>query len=144
MPKDHQAPRQRPVSCGFCRRRKLRCSRDAPCSNCVSRGVSCDLEDNIQQTASHSDEFSQSEILERLRRLEQLLAAQQPMPTGVQNHAPASKNASSDTCSTPAPANLASQIQSLGQDVALLESIYLSDQIPKVGCSSPIACIANW
>ena len=34
-------PRQRPISCQFCRMRKLRCSRIFPCSNCTSRGVTC-------------------------------------------------------------------------------------------------------
>src|SRR5687767_3072557 len=36
-------PRQRPVSCVFCRTRKLRCNRQYPCSNCTSRGVICEL-----------------------------------------------------------------------------------------------------
>lgn len=36
-------PRQRPVSCSFCRARKLRCSRQNPCSNCAGRGVPCDI-----------------------------------------------------------------------------------------------------
>ncbi|KAF5597533.1 zinc finger transcription factor YRR1 [Fusarium pseudocircinatum] len=38
-------PRQRPVSCNFCRVRKLRCSREFPCSNCTSRGVQCQAQD---------------------------------------------------------------------------------------------------
>lgn len=37
-------PRQRPVSCIFCRARKLRCSRQFPCANCTSRGVTCEIE----------------------------------------------------------------------------------------------------
>lgn len=35
--------RHRPVSCYFCRSRKLRCSRESPCSNCASRGIDCGL-----------------------------------------------------------------------------------------------------
>jgi hypothetical protein len=35
--------RPRPVSCYFCRSRKLRCSRESPCSNCASRGIDCGL-----------------------------------------------------------------------------------------------------
>lgn len=34
-------PRQDPVSCESCRRRKQKCSREQPCSNCASRGVEC-------------------------------------------------------------------------------------------------------
>ncbi|KHN95724.1 Zn(2)-C6 fungal-type DNA-binding domain protein [Metarhizium album ARSEF 1941] len=33
--------RQRPIACRSCRRRKIRCSRQFPCSNCTSRGVQC-------------------------------------------------------------------------------------------------------
>lgn len=39
---DMQAvPRQDPVSCESCRKRKQKCSREQPCSNCASRGVAC-------------------------------------------------------------------------------------------------------
>lgn len=33
--------RQQPVSCEACRKRKSRCSREQPCTNCQSRGVDC-------------------------------------------------------------------------------------------------------
>lgn len=33
--------RQNPVSCQLCRRKKLKCDRQQPCSNCSARGVSC-------------------------------------------------------------------------------------------------------
>lgn len=34
-------PRQDPVSCESCRKRKQKCSREQPCSNCTNRGVPC-------------------------------------------------------------------------------------------------------
>ncbi|KAI5196799.1 hypothetical protein E4T39_07622 [Aureobasidium subglaciale] len=34
--------RQDPVSCRVCRKKKLKCSRTFPCSNCVSRGLDCE------------------------------------------------------------------------------------------------------
>lgn len=34
--------RQNPVSCSFCRSKKLKCDRVSPCSNCVARGIDCD------------------------------------------------------------------------------------------------------
>jgi Fungal Zn(2)-Cys(6) binuclear cluster domain len=34
-------PRQEPVSCQTCRKRKLKCDRQQPCYNCRSRGISC-------------------------------------------------------------------------------------------------------
>lgn len=38
-----QKGRSRPVSCHFCRTKKLRCSRDFPCTNCTSREIACHL-----------------------------------------------------------------------------------------------------
>lgn len=34
-------PRQDPVSCESCRKRKQKCSREQPCSNCATRGAPC-------------------------------------------------------------------------------------------------------
>ncbi|KAF2672032.1 hypothetical protein BT63DRAFT_452530 [Microthyrium microscopicum] len=118
MPRDLQKlPRQRPVSCLSCRKRKLRCSRVAPCSNCVSRGIQCDLEATIavpQQTASDS------EIIERLNRLEQLLISKhsvevEPKEISDESTSPVSQVLRS--ASSP-------QIEGLVNDVAVLESIY--------------------
>ncbi|KAF5543513.1 zinc finger transcription factor YRR1 [Fusarium mexicanum] len=91
-------PRQRPVSCNFCRVRKLRCSREFPCSNCTSRGVQCQAQDPPWATGSSSRPASkraggsvsgggggggsggtsstgkEADILSRLERLEALLA----------------------------------------------------------------------
>ncbi|KNB15323.1 hypothetical protein FOXG_21297 [Fusarium oxysporum f. sp. lycopersici 4287] len=89
-------PRQRPVSCNFCRVRKLRCSREFPCSNCTSRGVQCQAQDPPRATAPSSRPISkragggvsggggggggpssagrEADILTRLERLEALLA----------------------------------------------------------------------
>jgi hypothetical protein len=36
-----RARRQDPVSCNFCRLKKLKCNRQSPCSNCVTRKVEC-------------------------------------------------------------------------------------------------------
>lgn len=80
MPKEQQkydTPRQRPVSCRLCRTRKLRCNREAPCSNCVSRGVRCELRTPIAHTATGL-KTSESDILERINRLEELLSNQKP------------------------------------------------------------------
>jgi hypothetical protein len=76
--KSAQSPRRRPISCDFCRIRKLRCSRQFPCSNCVARGISCQLwpssdprKDKDEPLPSHSD------IHERVRRLEATVASLQ-------------------------------------------------------------------
>ncbi|KAI5457258.1 hypothetical protein BGZ63DRAFT_427979 [Mariannaea sp. PMI_226] len=77
-------PRQRPISCRFCRVRKLRCSRVFPCSNCTSRGLSCPEPQDPPPSQSRaaareisvgtSGSAADSSILERLERLEALLA----------------------------------------------------------------------
>ncbi len=69
--------RQRPVSCNFCRSRKLRCSRTSPCTNCSSRGIPCrlDLPVPTPATPATSDGTVQS-ILRRLQLLEQLVLSQ--------------------------------------------------------------------
>lgn len=86
-------PRQRPVSCHFCRVRKLRCSRDFPCSNCTSRGVPCREPQDpprasapaqrpiAKKTAAGAGEKEkETDILSRLEKLEALLAQQNKQP----------------------------------------------------------------
>lgn len=118
MPKDQQkqaTSRQRPVSCRFCRTRKLRCSRTAPCSNCVSRGITCDLEHPVAQSSSAPSTSENSEIIERLHRLENPLVAQKREEQGQNGQ----------------PSNVEMDVDS---DVAWLGSVYI-DQIPLVSCS---------
>lgn len=38
-----QRSRQDPVSCESCRKKKLKCSRQHPCTNCTSRGIVCEF-----------------------------------------------------------------------------------------------------
>ncbi|CAG9946059.1 unnamed protein product [Clonostachys rosea f. rosea IK726] len=88
--------RQRPVSCSFCRVRKLRCSRDFPCTNCTSRGRQCphptDDKDVHQaplsvsalaaavSSLSPTSSAGDGAILSRLERLEALLATHTKEP----------------------------------------------------------------
>ncbi|KAH8889097.1 hypothetical protein GQ53DRAFT_227405 [Thozetella sp. PMI_491] len=76
--------RQAPVSCRFCRSRKLRCSRGQPCTNCRSRGIACEpcgpselpsteiTAPSVSSTAVPS--VSLPDISERLRLLEETVA----------------------------------------------------------------------
>lgn len=75
--------RSRPVSCLFCRSRKLRCSRQFPCANCSSRGLTCQLESVSVLSTSSADEGSdqpsgnfQQNVLARLRKLEEIVITQ--------------------------------------------------------------------
>jgi hypothetical protein len=75
--------RSRPVSCLFCRSRKLRCSRQFPCVNCSSRGLPCQLETSSVISTSSADESPdqptrsfQQDVLARLRKLEKIVMTQ--------------------------------------------------------------------
>ncbi|KAJ4288986.1 hypothetical protein N0V90_011328 [Kalmusia sp. IMI 367209] len=139
MPKEPQqkpgGPRQRPVSCKFCRTRKLRCSRESPCSNCLSRGIACELEQAVNNGCS-VDDGDKAELLERIRKLEAIVEQNtklntlpsqssppisNPLSNSLHDHAlgtfrEAAKQAEKQ--STPSPS------QQLDQDFAWLESIY--------------------
>ncbi|KAG9951027.1 hypothetical protein KCU85_g3040, partial [Aureobasidium melanogenum] len=77
--------RQDPVSCQVCRKKKLKCSRTFPCSNCVSRGLECQPPDAAQWpsdqqasssanvSAAASDSLVLARVLERLQRLEDIV-----------------------------------------------------------------------
>lgn len=74
--------RHRPVSCHFCRSRKLRCSRQFPCPNCTSRGIDCQLYGSKAETPAYDtnanynqneSEQSSLDILKRLNRLEKIV-----------------------------------------------------------------------
>ena len=123
MPKDQQkstVSRQRPVSCRFCRSRKLRCSRESPCSNCVSRGIRCELDYPVE-SASPSPTASKPELLERIRKLEELVETKESQhDEGVKQHSKNSNTQIQQTYTpTPSP-----RTERLDDDVAWLESIY--------------------
>lgn len=73
-----RSSRSRPVSCHFCRSRKLKCSRHFPCSNCTSRGATCELYPaaslpDPQNELGRLPENPNTDILARLRRLEEIV-----------------------------------------------------------------------
>ena len=123
MPKDQQkntVSRQRPVSCRFCRSRKLRCSRESPCSSCVSRGIQCVLDYPVEN-ASSSPTASKLELLERIRKLEELVETNKSQhDQGLKQHSMSSDIHLHQT-DTPTPSP---QTEHLDDDVAWLESIY--------------------
>ena len=129
MPKEHmhRAPRQRPVSRRFCRSRNLRCSREGPCSNCVSRGIRCELE-RIGGTSSGALSASEVESAERIRKLEELVAnLKQQQNDSVKQHSRSSDIVSWQVHNSA----LSPRAEHLDHDVAWLESIY-SSQDPSV------------
>ncbi|KUJ06325.1 uncharacterized protein LY89DRAFT_726634 [Mollisia scopiformis] len=130
------APRQRPVSCHFCRARKLRCNRMAPCSNCISRRINCTLESPVvhpSNTPSTPSISETSEIIERLNRLENLLATQKIDVHG-QSGQPPEVEGSRPPLVHAATSPPQAQTLDVDSEVSWLESAFL-DQIPSVHVS---------
>ncbi|KAK0106282.1 hypothetical protein ONS96_003922 [Cadophora gregata f. sp. sojae] len=73
--------RQDPVSCLFCRRKKLKCDRGAPCSNCKARKLTCssavDGHSIQSRTSAEQPNLGTSQNIDelnaRVRKLEELL-----------------------------------------------------------------------
>lgn len=92
-------PRQDPVSCLLCRSKKLRCDRQQPCSNCSTRGNTCEFITQAgrqpQERKTPAPAAGSDEVLARLKRLEDEVAtlrgkpllpvhpSQQPSPPAV-------------------------------------------------------------
>lgn len=116
---------QPPVSCRFCRTRKLRCNREQPCSNCISRGLPCQLPGTARQGTSaavpeqtpptpgelsepqpHPGTSVEPDIMQRLEALERNLIAlhkerEQSLKAAEPEHIqgpPASGSAQSGLC----------------------------------------------
>lgn len=124
MPKHTQirVARQRPVSCHFCRLRKLRCSREAPCSNCISRGIHCELE-NAVRSSPETLRASEPELLERIHKLEELVKnqkSQRSESAAQHSEDPGTRTQPGDTPGLGLPP----EIEHLENDVAWLASIY--------------------
>ncbi|KAK5988698.1 putative transcription factor lepB [Cladobotryum mycophilum] len=149
-------PRQRPISCHLCRVRKLRCSRQFPCSNCTSRGVVCQHEgvaaaptavapsQPTNKASSSLKDLSAFELLSRLERLEGLVAAQSKEQSVKRQAYPEPSQAS--PVSRPVPPRLqrltadALQLERSCSDQKLTGSL-LSDPIVFRTC--PIRLICN-
>ncbi|KAH6637281.1 hypothetical protein F5144DRAFT_570122 [Chaetomium tenue] len=70
--------REKPqLSCNLCRRRKLRCDRQQPCSTCSSRGLACTYADNHAATLFLPKPAS---MHDRIVHLERLVMSLMPAP----------------------------------------------------------------
>ncbi|CAM1509305.1 Fc.00g030440.m01.CDS01 [Cosmosporella sp. VM-42] len=136
-------PRQRPISCQFCRVRKLRCSRQFPCSNCTSRGVPCrepglDPPPATRPAATKASSASPAsaaisasadpEILSRLERLETLLALRVKEKEPEVEATSQKSTQSSPVAATP-QTPLPPQVQGLTADALFLEQCCMDPQI---------------
>lgn len=137
--------RQRPVSCHFCRVRKLRCSRQFPCTNCTSRGVECrqppDPPTSSSQSGRRSKIRSQApdslvtnngELLRRLERLEAVLAVRHqepPLPESPSTSAPEGDPLPEETSPDPDDQSLPSRMQNIMADALFLERNCMGPQV---------------
>lgn len=135
MPKDQQKrstpfTRQQPISCRSCRSRKLRCNRECPCSNCVSRGIVCELETVVRnQTGANTS--SESELLERINKLERIVESQKICQNeSVKSHPPIPDTVLRQIDSPPVLSETDTpEPGTLDTDIAYLESIYSEDDL---------------
>lgn len=134
--------RQRPISCHFCRVRKLRCSRQFPCSNCTSRGVPCREPQDpppvsrpaVRKTSSPAS--AESDILSRLERLESLLAVRNkdPAPDTASQKEPAVTSSPVVTSTPTSQQPLPPKIQHLTADALFLERTCLGPKLAVSTC----------
>ncbi|KAL2072058.1 hypothetical protein VTL71DRAFT_11401 [Oculimacula yallundae] len=72
-----KARRQEPISCLFCRTKKLKCDRGAPCSNCRARKLTCSSVSDGTQFTTTQPSLGASQSIDslnaRIQRLEELL-----------------------------------------------------------------------
>jgi hypothetical protein len=114
----------------------LRCDRELPCSSCVSRGISCELEQYARLVA-RADVIQESGLVERVRRLEELVRSQKSQLDNAAKSQPArapdvfgeTRHISGLSPHLNSPQLNEShidqtQIDRLDSDVAFLESIY--------------------
>src|ERR1700753_3155990 len=70
-PPSQASKRQRVLACVLCQRRKVKCDRKFPCANCIKSEAQC-----IPSTLAprkRRRRFPERELLERLRKYEELL-----------------------------------------------------------------------
>ena len=62
------------LSCRECQKRKTKCDKQVPCSNCTLRGIDCQPV-AVDPARPRKKRFAEAELLARLRRYEALLSS---------------------------------------------------------------------
>lgn len=136
MPPDRSRPRQDPVSCETCRKKKLKCDRDYPCANCVARGTTCVFAGKrgpstaAQQHHQDSNETAalrseNAAIRERLEKLEQVVLRGTPTSIG-ETRKPSLSRAAIPSPSTSTPAE-SEATKGYREDLLWLEGVGTSE-----------------
>ncbi|OJJ73710.1 hypothetical protein ASPBRDRAFT_53837 [Aspergillus brasiliensis CBS 101740] len=70
-------PIRTPISCTFCRQKKLRCDRLQPCSSCTKRGLGCVYTHPPPSAPRRNGPAQPRQLTQRIRQLEDLVVALQ-------------------------------------------------------------------
>ena len=115
-----------PISCQSCRAKKLKCSRVQPCSNCTSRGITCNfLVPPSGRRDTISTVHSNAEILGRIERLESIVLKQTDFAETHSKHASDNSHVTRQQSLDPSSKNVvvSNVHQKRDQDSRLLENI---------------------
>ena len=121
-PERTSRPRQDPVSCQLCRTKKLKCNREQPCQNCLTRGVTCERQTRLPPNrGQHTPIVSENaSILARLQRLEDLVLGS----NGIESPPSASQQQRSQSV---APSQTSEREEAHRADAKWLESVGLRE-----------------
>ncbi|KAL2796612.1 hypothetical protein BJX66DRAFT_133555 [Aspergillus keveii] len=105
-----RAPRQDPVSCESCRKKKLKCDRQVPCSSCVSRRLNCSFTGGARTHFARIDPHPE-------RALQTIFRVSQPGSTRDTN----SRLVAADSCTQSRESLVTAE---------WLEHIHMGDRVP--------------
>ena len=88
--------RLQPLSCATCRRRKVRCNKIDPCSNCVKAGIPCVFLEPVRNNRRCA---SREDVMARLRQLEDTVEyLKHPMTSGANGENCAREETGTEKC----------------------------------------------
>ncbi|OJJ84447.1 uncharacterized protein ASPGLDRAFT_126650 [Aspergillus glaucus CBS 516.65] len=88
--------RLQPLSCATCRRRKVRCNKIDPCSNCVKAGIPCVFPEPVR---NHRQCASREDVMARLRQLEDTVEyLRHPVTSGANGETCAREETGTEKC----------------------------------------------
>ena len=112
------APTRKPLSCTNCRQRKVKCNREDPCNPCLKSGLKCLFPTRRIRASRGRPEIVKerdSELLERIRRLEAMLAGKVEREAPTESESGRSSSSQTSASIIPLPSDgLSSQIAQSG------------------------------
>lgn len=113
----HSQPRgtTHPLSCTNCRQRKVKCDKVYPCQHCQRSNLTCLFPERARQPRKRRDgpKASQDELLDRLRRMEELIGKIEGGKDGrapKSNPSPSSGPVSKSQSQSPQPSRKSSMV----------------------------------